>query len=106
MSGNFISDPSAKSFIYSVKNQETYKIIFKDKAFKCVPGRGPIIGDGDIILGNCASNNQCNFPRSYQSGKNKKLTAKTQFSIKNYDVYTLTFWGQFYVSFLLIILYW
>lgn len=56
-----------------------------------MPGKGPIIGDGDIILGNCVSNNLCNFPRSYQSGKNKKLTAKAQFSIKNYDVYTLTF---------------
>jgi hypothetical protein len=62
----------------------------KDKAFKSVPGYGPIIGDGDIILGNNRNNNWSHFPRSYNGGT-KKLTTKTQFIIKNYDVYRVIF---------------
>jgi hypothetical protein len=62
----------------------------KDKAFKSVPGYGPIIGDGDIMLGSDRSSNLCNFPRSY-NGKGKKLMAKALFSIKNYDVYSVGF---------------
>jgi hypothetical protein len=62
----------------------------KDKAFKSVPGYGPIIGDGDIILGSTKYNNWCYFPRSYNGGS-KKLTNKPQFTIKNYDVYRVIF---------------
>lgn len=89
--GGFIADPSLKSFIFSIKNQESYKLVNKDKAFKSVPGYGPIIGDGDIILGTNKGNNWCYFPKSYQTGKHKKLMAKTQFSITNYDVYQIIF---------------
>lgn len=89
--GEFIPDPSLKSFIYSVKKQESYKLIHKDKAYKSVPGHGPIIGDEDIILGGDKDSNWSYFPKSYQPGKHKKLTPKAQFSIRNYDVYTVIF---------------
>jgi hypothetical protein len=56
-----------------------------------VPGCGPIIGDGDIILGSDRCSNWCYFPRSYQTGKHKKLAGKAQLNIKNYDVYHIIF---------------
>jgi len=76
-----------------MKNQDSYKIVNKDKAYKSVPGQGPIIGDGDIVLTNNGQNNFSNFPKSYQSPKIKKqtLTLKPYFNINNYDVYKVSF---------------
>lgn len=54
-------------------------------------GKGPIIGDGDIVLGAGPNRNWCYFPKSYQHGRCKKLFEKVQFSVKNYDVYTANF---------------
>lgn len=54
-------------------------------------GKGPIIGDGDIILGSAPNRNWSYFPKSYQHGKIKHLFLKPQFTVKNYDVYTVTF---------------
>jgi len=56
-----------------------------------VTGLGPVIGEGDITLGSEKERNWCNFPRSYQAGKHKKLVPKVQFSIRNYDVYQAVF---------------
>jgi hypothetical protein len=41
-----------------------------------VPGKGPVIGDGDIIIGNQPNRNWCYFPKSYQTGKAKQLLNK------------------------------
>jgi hypothetical protein len=52
-----------------------------------VPGRGPIIGDGDLIIGSSPTRNYCYFPKSFQIGKSKQFIPQTQFTLKNYDVY-------------------
>ena len=78
----------------------------KEKAFKSVPGYGPIVGDGDLIVGNNPQSNYSYFPKSFEAGKKKSLLEDkkqtkedpkstgnnpNKFSIVNYDVYQVIF---------------